>query len=104
MTVCSIPRGLQVPRLKTKRAKGNSASARYFVTDQLPTGGKKKNGQPKTAEVEVFEHDSIYACLNYLRGKCGYSGRMYRSKDGELLASRRVATRVNIKEKETAIS
>lgn len=91
-----------MPRSKTKRAKGNGASTRYYVTDQLPTGGKKKNGQPKTVEVEVFEHDSIYPCLDYLRGKCGYGGRLYRSEDGVLLASRKVVAGASTKE--TAVS
>ena len=91
-----------MPRSKTKRAKGNGASARYFVTDQLPTGGKKRNGQPKTAEAEVYEHNSIYECLHYLRSKCSYSGRLYRSEDGVLLASRKVVPGASTKE--TAVS
>lgn len=68
-----------MPRSKTRNRRTNIIE-RYFVTD----------GTGKNKEV-VCSHNSIYVCLDYLRRNCSYSGRMYRSADGELLASRKAA-------------
>jgi len=87
-----------VPRSKTKTSKANGVETRYFVTDQLPNGRKKRNGQPQTEEQLVYDHNSIYACLNYLRSKCGYGGRVYRTEDEVLLASRKVVAGASTKE------
>ena len=87
-----------MPRSKTTKSKANGIETRYFVTDQLPNGRKKRNGQPQTEERLVYDHDSIYACLDYLRGKCSYSGRVYRTKDEVLLATRKVVSGASTKE------
>jgi hypothetical protein len=73
-----------VPRLKTTRVRNG---ARYYVTDRFPHPKDKH----RTIERDVFANDCIYACLDYLRRKCGYNGRMYRGEDGELLATKKVA-------------
>ena len=72
-----------MPRSKTKKSNNG---VRYFVTDRFPDPKDKK----KTVEVEVFWNNSIYPCLAFLRGKCSFEGRMYRSEDGALLALRKV--------------
>jgi hypothetical protein len=77
---------------KKSNGKGKSAGDRraYFVTDQFRTGKTTRSGNPQMAERVVFADDDFYACLYFLRRKVSENGRMYRGRDGVLLATRKV--------------